>query len=135
MPFIEWSPKYSVEFSSIDEQHRQLIKIINDLHDAMKNGKGKEILGTSISNLLDYTKTHFEYEEQEMKLKNYPELQLHSKIHKDLVNQVVEYKKKFDNGETVLTMDIMDFLRNWLLDHIMKTDKKLGSYLKEAGMA
>ena len=131
MPFIEWSPKYSVEVNSIDEQHRQLIKIINDLHEAMKNGKGKDVLEISLSNLLNYTKTHFEYEEQQMKLKNYAGLEEHSSKHKDLVKQVIEFKNKFDKGETILTMEIMDFLRTWLLDHIMKTDKKLGSYLKE----
>lgn len=133
MPFIEWSPKYSVEVNSIDEQHKELIKIINELHEAMKNGKGKEFLGVSLSKLLNYTRIHFDYEEQQMKLKNYDGFIEHSQKHKDLVNQVIEYKGKFDRGETLLTMEVMDFLRDWLVDHIMKSDKKLGSYLLKAG--
>jgi len=135
MPFIEWSSRFSVDVNSVDHQHQQLVHIINDLHDAMKSGKGKEALGASLNNLLDYTKTHFDHEEKNMKLKNYPDLAEHTKQHNDLIKQVKDYKAKFDNGEALLTIEVMDFLRDWLLNHIMKSDKRMGTYLKESGVS
>ena len=59
MDFVVWNEKYSVKISTIDEQHKKLVAIINELYNSMKNGKSKEQLGKTLTDLVEYTKYHF----------------------------------------------------------------------------
>jgi len=134
MAIIEWKKELEVNYPKIDEQHKKLVALINQLHDAMKSGKGKDACGEILKELADYTVYHFGTEEELMKKSYYPEAEVHGAAHKDLVQQVVDFKSKFDQGAIGLSMDLFDFLNKWLIEHIMGTDKKLGSYLKLRGI-
>lgn len=129
MALIDWSDKYSVDNPSIDTQHKKLIEIINEFHEAMKSGKGKEQIQLSLSKLLDYTKTHFGFEEKMMQSKQYPDVNIHLKEHAIIINKISDYQEKIKNGENVSSMEMMDFMKNWLFIHIQSFDKKLGKYL------
>lgn len=130
MAYFNWTSEFSVENISIDEQHKQLFQITNDLHDAMKAGKSKEILSELISRLVDYTKTHFSNEEKLMEKYKYPELDRHKTEHAKLVKKVLDYQKNFNVTSAITSIDIMNFLKDWLTSHILGTDKKYISYLK-----
>lgn len=134
MPLFNWNAQYSVNVKEIDEQHKKLVDIINELHDSMKVGKGKETLGTILNELVDYTIKHFSYEENLFSSKGYPESKDHKNVHAKLVNQVKALKSDFESGKAVMTMDVMNFLKDWLSEHIMGTDKKYSSFLNAQGI-
>lgn len=134
MAFMEWKEDLRVNISKIDEQHKKLIELINNLHEAMKTGKGKEACGKVLKELTDYTVYHFSMEEDYMKQTQYPESPGHMTAHKDLIAQVIEFQKGFESGKIGLSMDLFDFLNKWLVDHIMATDKKFGQFLRLKGI-
>lgn len=100
-----------------------------------KIGKAKEILGDILKKLVEYTLYHFSTEEKYFDKYEYPESETHKQQHKDLVDQVAKIKEKFDAGERVLSIEVMNFLRDWLHDHILGSDVKFGPFLKEKGLA
>lgn len=134
MALINWNDNYSVKVYTIDEQHKKLVALINDLHEAMKAGKAKDKLGTILNELVSYTVYHFQTEESFFKKTNYPESADHQKKHNDLVDQVKEVKAKFDSGTYMLANDVMNFLKDWLINHIQKTDKKFGEFILQNGL-
>lgn len=131
MALISWEEKYSVNVKEIDEQHKKLVKLVNDLHEAMSVGKGKAIMATVLQSLIDYTATHFAAEEKYMTKFNYPAYPQHKSEHDKFVKQVLDFQKGFAKGDLVLTLDVMKFLKDWLLNHILGTDKKFGPFFNE----
>jgi len=129
MAFITWKKDYEVGYAKVDEQHKELVSIINQLADAMEKGKGKDELGKVLHFLANYTVSHFKTEEDLMTAGNYPGYPAHKKIHTDLLTQVGDLVKKFDAGKSVLTVSVMTFLQDWLINHIQGEDVKLAGFL------
>jgi hemerythrin len=134
MALLDWNDKFSVTIRKFDDQHKKLVGMVNQLHDAMKVGKGREVLGDILQSLAQYTITHFGDEEQLMKLHNYPEYEEHKKEHNNLVLHVKETLEAHRQGKNILTQNIMEFLKKWLTDHILDSDKKYGPFLKSKGV-
>ncbi len=135
--FVElmpWSEKFMTGIEKIDEQHKGLVGMVNELHNAMKLKKGAKESGQILEKLADYTVSHFGYEEQLFDEHEYPVGDVHKKIHQDLVAKVVEFKSEFDQGKAALSMELMTFLTDWLTDHILKTDMEYVPFLKEKGI-
>jgi len=135
MPLMEWTEKLSVDVKEIDTQHKKWIGLLNDLHEAMKSGKGKEAVGGVLSGLVDYTKVHFATEERLLKSNGYPLFDGHKRIHEDMVKEVENLEKKYKTGQNVLSIDVMQFLKNWLSEHIMGTDKNYSAFLRSKGIS
>lgn len=135
MALITWDEKYSVKIKEIDNQHQKMVKLINLLHDAMKEGKGKQVIGTVLNDLVNYTVFHFSYEEKLFDRYNYPDGMIHKSEHNTLVNKVKVYVKDFETGKGVLPIEVMNFLQDWLLNHINGTDKKYSSFFTSKGVA
>ena len=121
---ISWSPKYSVNHPVMDAQHKQLIGLINELYSAMCQRRGKDVLQKILDELIKYTKVHFGSEEKLMRDMNYVEFAQHRHIHKILTQQVIRLQNKFKEGKILLSIEVMEFLKNWLINHIQGTDKK-----------
>jgi hemerythrin-like metal-binding protein len=130
--FFPWRQDlYSVGVITIDEQHKKLFSLINALFDAMKIGKGSSLVGKTLDELIEYTKNHFRTEEDYMIKCNYPAFGEHKKIHDKLTEDVKNIKNKFlANPNTNLSIETLDFLRDWLTQHIQGTDKKYVPYMK-----
>jgi hemerythrin len=124
MELIQWSEKYSVNNFLIDSQHKKLVSMINLLHDSMRNGKGKETLEKILDDLVKYTKEHFLTEEAMMKKANYPGFVTHKLEHDKLTKKAITLQKSYIEGKAPLTMDILNFLKDWLTNHIEGIDKK-----------
>ncbi len=133
MALITWTSMFSTGIGEQDNQHKKLIELINQLNDAMQEGKGAEVLGKVLSELVSYTVFHFGYEEKLMDQYNYGDSSAHKSEHVKFVQTVGEFKKNFDSGNAVISVEVMNFLRDWLTNHIMKTDKKLGQSLVALG--
>lgn len=134
MALLDWNNNYSVNIQEIDSQHKILVGLINNLHDGMRVGKGKEAIGGVLSELVNYTEFHFSHEEKLFSMHGYPESSTHKMLHYSLIKQVKELKNNYDNGNKVLSMEVMDFLKNWLSDHIVGTDKKYTTFLNSKGI-
>ncbi len=134
MPLINWSDELSVGISEIDQQHQKLIKMINDLADAMRQRQGKEAVDPILKGLLDYTVTHFKNEENYFAKFNYSETDSHKKEHAVFISKIAEFKKDFENNKIGLTTNILNYLSDWLKNHIMGTDKKYTQLFHDNGL-
>lgn len=134
MAFFVWNDRYSVGVTELDSQHKQLIKILNELFEAMTSGKTKEVLGKVLNELITYTKTHFSSEERYLQSYGYPSLTEHKKEHEAFVAKVSAFQKDFSAGKLSLSVEMSSFLKNWLVQHISGVDKKYGSFLNSKGL-
>lgn len=133
MALINWTPQLSVGVSKFDEQHKELIRLINELHDAMLTSKAREVLGDLLKRLSDYTVYHFSDEEKLMEQYNYPRYPMQKKAHDLLVAKVKVEIEKYASGLPI-TMEVMHFLKGWLTKHIMIEDKEYGSFFESKGL-
>jgi len=134
LDLMPWTAKLETSINSIDDQHKKLVEMVNRLHRAMKMKIGSKEAGGILNELAEYTVYHFDYEEKIFKEHVYPGYGAHKEIHKDLVNKVVEFKDEFESGNASLSIDLMNFLTDWLKNHIMVTDMEYVPFLKEKGV-
>ncbi len=132
MAFMNWDEKYAVKNLEMDNQHKKLIVLVNQLHDAMKPGKGKEEIGNVLKSLAEYTVSHFTAEEKMMRSIQFDNFDAHKVEHTKLLEQVTGLINRFENGETLPVMEVMNFLKKWLVDHIMKEDMKYSTVAQPA---
>ena len=133
MDLITWSGMFSAGLKEQDNQHKKLILIINQLYNAMHSGKGAELEGKVLTELINYTLFHFDYEDQLMTKHQYSDTPAHRAEHSKFVQAIADFKQKFDAGTATVSIEILNFLRDWLTGHIMKTDRKLGQALCKLG--
>lgn len=134
MALIDWNDNLSVNIKEVDSEHKKLIGMINELHSAMGAGKGKDALGKVLAGLVEYTKTHFSYEENLMQKHNYPGYVSHRGLHDALVKKVLDLQSNFQAGKSLVTVEVMNFLKDWLTNHIQNTDRKYGPFLNGKGV-
>lgn len=134
MSLMAWSDRLSVNIKHVDSQHMKLVDLLNSFHDAMKVGKGSEAMGKTFSDLLDYTAYHFSAEEELLKKHAYPVFPAHKREHDALTKKVTDLSQRFSRGEAVISADTLSFLKDWLYDHIMGSDKKYGPFLNSKGV-
>lgn len=135
MSLIMWNDRLSVGIASIDKEHQKLVGLLNNFYDAVQGGKGKESLAKLLGELIDYTKVHFSNEEKLFAKTAYPDAAVHKKAHDDLAHQVVEIQNKYAAGASAaLSVETLNFLKNWLLTHIQGTDKKYVPHLTGHGI-
>ncbi len=131
MAYIVWDDKFTINFKLIDDQHKTLVELVNELHDAMSVGKSKQVMAKVLQKLVDYTVSHFSTEEKYMIKYNYQWYLPHKAEHRKFVEKVTQFQQNYNEGKAVLSLEIMSFLKDWLINHILSTDKKLGPFLKE----
>ena len=134
MPLIKWNDSFSVNIVEIDQQHQKLVSLINDLNQAMLQGMGKAALTNILNELVSYTVNHFGTEEKYFAQFKYPDSDSHKKEHLAFVEKVAAFKKDFDSGRLGLSIEVMQFLSDWLQNHIKGTDKKYGPYFNAKGL-
>jgi len=135
--FFEWSNAMSVGIAEIDEQHKMLVDILNRLFLSVVKRESNEITIEILDTLVDYTKTHFGLEEKLLQDAGYnpTEFAAHQKEHRAFVEKISEAASKhFVEGKSV-SFAIINFLKHWLQDHILVTDKKYATALQDAGFS
>lgn len=134
MALVEWNQSLRVEIQLFDEQHQQLVAMVNRLHQAIKDGQATDLLDEILTGLLDYTRVHFAEEEMLMEQYGYPDYQRHKQAHTDLVRQVEDVYAQFKSGKQLQPINVMQFLVNWLTNHIKGEDKKYTGFFKSKGI-
>lgn len=130
MSIFSWNSSYEIGIDKIDEQHKNLVNIISSLFEAMRVGLGYKQVETTINDLKDYSIIHFTDEENFMKEINFPNFIEHKEAHKYFTETVDDFAKRYKNQEIALTLQILDFLKNWLTNHIITADKEIAEFLE-----
>ena len=133
MPAIHWSDELSVGIPSIDKQHKNLIKLINKLDDAIHAGNTRQVLKVILGELTRYTQAHFIYEETLFTLHDYPQSDSHKQAHEKLFDKVEYFKQALDREEDIYA-ELVNFLNNWLYQHILKEDMAYSEHLLKHGV-
>ena len=130
LALIEWNDKnFCIGSADIDEQHKKWIDITNKLDDALMSPSGKDYKHEIFKELRYYTEYHFSYEEKLMQEIGYPGLQEQKDMHSHFKTSILEQIQNMYQGEPLMMSQLMDQLKNWLTNHILKEDRKIGEYL------
>ncbi|MDR3172813.1 MAG: bacteriohemerythrin [Treponema sp.] len=131
---VEWDDKYSVGIPLIDDHHKELIRLTNELYRgclAKDDATRDFFFSTTIRGTMDYIKYHFSAEEKIMENINYPWLAEHKKEHEDFVLVVVENVRNFHDGKKFVPNNFVRFLKDWILSHIAIVDTQFAKYVME----
>lgn len=129
---FHWSDDFNVNIQEVDEQHQVLVDLLNQLHHAILERRGKVASRDILNQLADYTRTHFLLEESLMRVLHYPGLEIHKQQHEDLIQQIHELQRKLDEENATITFELLYFLKNWLIHHINESDKRFGDFFAKS---
>ena len=135
MALIKWTKELSVNISSIDEQHKILINMINEFYEKIREKSNNELISDLITKMKDYTILHFSVEEKLFEQYNYADFEQHKKQHDGFIKKVSDLEERFNKGEIILSFEITKFLKDWLINHIQGTDKKYTKFFIEKGIS
>ena len=124
-----WQKHYEVGIPAIDEQHKKLVGMISRLRDSFDEDGGDQggpVIGQILKELVEYTQYHFKFEEEYMARMKYPDLESHRKMHKGMIRQIREILLNLREGGDLTRAELIEFLQNWLVGHIVAEDKKIG---------
>ncbi len=127
--FIEWKDEFSVYIEEIDNQHKHLVELLNELNSAMRIGKGRQVVGKIIEELIAYTQYHFSTEEKYFKMYNYEFTEEHTQEHNEFIDKIQKFQKEYEEGKLTVTIEVLEFLNAWVKHHILGSDKKYVPYL------
>lgn len=141
MAYMDWSENLSVGVKEIDNQHKNLIKMINEFYVRMMESdrsacreRDRIALGKLLSSLVEYTVYHFQAEEKYMDKFNYADTPNHKQEHRFFVEKVMDIKKRFDDGLLVLSVEATNFVKDWIIEHVMGSDKNYSECFIENGL-
>ena len=132
MNAMEWKCDYSVGSPELDEHHRHLFVLLNNVYEACMLCKQKDVFCKTVSELTAYAHYHFTAEEKLMEDSKYPGLAVQREEHLLFTNKMAELNKMIspDNDECVIELvELTQFLMNWLTHHILKVDMQYSNQL------
>jgi len=132
VPVFEWKPSYSVRVKRCDDDHKKLFALICDLRTAMRSGKGARVIDKIVVELEKYSVYHFSAEEALMAGTQYPGLATHQIEHQKFVDRLGEFRRE---GVTNQSIEVLNFMNNWLVNHIKRTDKQYSAHLNANGVS
>lgn len=134
MTTIIWTEALSVKIGSIDEQHKKLIDLINDFYNNIITHSAQEMMSDVIKALKDYTLYHFTAEENYMRQYGYTGFPGHKKEHDYFVAKVKDFEDRYNNGKLLISIEVTNFIKDWITNHIMRTDKLYSNFLIQKGV-
>ncbi len=134
MSIFVWSDSFLIGIQEVDEHHKHLVDLLNLSYDCFIQNNSDQKQELLVQDLVRYANYHFEAEELLMEEGNYPFLEEHRQEHGRFAGRAVELQSLLHDGCQALDLEIMQFLKDWLADHILNSDKKMGFYLLSRGM-
>lgn len=128
--YIQWSDSMNTGIEAIDNDHKKLLSLINQLQAAIEHTIDSELIHKVLDELVSYTHYHFEREELLMRLNHYPEYVTHKKQHETMIEKISECVEKYQSDPSNTINDTHSFLKNWLIQHIMGSDREYIPYIK-----
>ncbi len=133
--FIAWNDDYSVGIAALDEDHRRLLHLINNLQTAAHYPTGEAYERQALDELVDYTRTHFEREEVLMSELGYPGFEEHKRQHEAMIQKVEQFLEAYRKDPAGTIEEMVQFLKQWLLNHIAGTDQQYSAFLRSKGVS
>lgn len=130
MTILSWRDEYRIGIREVDAQHKYLFDLINALHDAHAAAESHSQLAVALTRLVAYAEEHFSCEEGLMAANSYPRLDQHRQLHESLVSSIFDLNEKFHSGLRQIDAEVLRFLKNWLVDHILHADMDFGSFME-----
>lgn len=124
-----WGAAFETGVRTIDDEHRELVAILNEFHSALEHNLGESVAFATLNRLIRYAEKHFSDEEALMAKARYPGLKDHIAEHERLMAQVFELHTKLMNREATFSTELFNFLREWLIDHILNADMDFGRFV------
>lgn len=134
MPALNWTNDLSVKIDSIDNQHKKLFGLINDFYDSISKQSNTELILKLVKGMREYTVLHFTNEEKYMQSLNYTGYAAHKKEHDSFVAKVNELENKLNDGTVIVSFEITSFIKDWIKNHIQKTDKQYSDFFIKNGI-
>ncbi len=130
---LTWSNEFSVGIEEIDDQHKMLFELVNRLFQAAVKREDQQLTVEVLKSLVDYTKTHFSLEERLLEASGYHGLPGHREDHQRFIDQVNAIAQKFHVEDRSVTFELINFLKNWLQNHIRHSDMEYAAHLARTG--
>ena len=134
MPLMEWSPALSVKVARFDAQHKALVELVNGFYDATRTGRDQGMLDSVLQQLVSYSIGHFDEEETAMMSCGYPDLHGHRAEHEEFGQVMLALQREMLSGVGSLSIPLLQFLVDWLVNHIGGSDKQYGDFLNSKGI-
>ena len=131
MDLIKWRKEFSVGVKELDNQHKKIIKILNQIFTLHEKGKDERQMEKIISNLYEYIKDHFRIEEEYMVKYNYPGYDKQKEEHNRFIDRFSEFQREFLKGHRLTAINLFNFVWDWFSQHILKLDKLYSPFQKE----
>ena len=128
MAHIDWDQSLSVSVDKLDRQHQDLFSLFNRLHDLIAANARRLEVNRHLTGLIRHAREHFAEEEQLMKKLAYPAYTEHQQEHEELLQSLIDYRRRLDSGEQLAPFELLTFLRDWILDHLLGLDQEMGLY-------
>ncbi|TVR91519.1 MAG: hypothetical protein EA428_05580 [Spirochaetaceae bacterium] len=128
---LKWSEDYAVSVRVFDEHHKKLFTLVDKLYQGLQAGTSREALITLFDELIDYTGYHFATEEKAFEHFDYPGCEEQKKQHADLVRRVIDLRADMEKGKSMVSVEVMEMLRDWLVKHIKGCDKKYAAFFAD----
>lgn len=126
---IQWSDKRCIGVPELDEQHRAVVNMLNDLHLAIVGRNGREISSQILDRLDEYPARHFSREEDLMQRARYSGFETHREEHEDFMRHVADLRDRIEAGGSKITFELLHFLKAWLAQHIHESDRRFGAFV------
>ena len=133
--FFKWSSDYCFNIKAIDDQHQELMNILNRLFVAVAKQEGEKAIVGTLDALIGYTETHFALEEELMQQANYADIEAHKLEHQKLAEQLNQLCSKHSLEEKPIYFELTRFLKSWFREHILGVDRKYCAALQKSGAA
>jgi hemerythrin-like metal-binding protein len=134
MALMTWRSEYSVGVEALDNQHKGLMRILNELHAASMRGKAREVAGPILSQLVSLASEHFSNEERLMESAGFPGLATHRAEHQKLSGKVREFVSRHEKGDATVYTQLLYFMRDWLNKHMQNEDQEYALWLSARGV-
>lgn len=131
MTYFEWDESFALGIDEIDAQHRRLVRLVNEYHQAVEQGQGAEAATETLNQLIEYVRYHFTSEEHFMLEHDYPDIEAHRRQHIELTESVIERKLRLDLGRAVNPEALLTFLKKWLSTHLQITDQEYAKFIRQ----
>lgn len=128
---IQWDNEFSVNNDAIDNEHQSLFTALNDFYEGLRQNASRESMGKLIDNLVFYTKTHFANEEIYMQKIGFPGIENHLNEHREFISKVEAFQSKIKEGKLLVSVEVTNFIKNWITNHIKTQDKQYAAFVAQ----
>ncbi len=133
-PTFRWTEAYSVHIAELDAQHQRLFATIEELNQALREGKGSSAIDSVLGQLVNYAAEHFAAEESLMAQHEYPGLSTHRAQHDLFRKKIAAFLEEHAAAKPGVPVALMFFMQGWLKQHVLKTDQQYSAFLNARGV-